>query len=278
MSQAQFRLGASAASLVILALGCDAAVDPIATTVRVGASVSVAQTPLDGTTIPRFVDPLPTFNGRRVDGTATVNVNMQEFQQKVLPASIYASLAGSLQRGDVSLGLQHQRRRGLVAGAHDRGQAERRHDGDLHQQPHQHAFATVADRRSVAPLGRSPGDDGGQQLRQRSAAGNPLHPAVRRPDPHRRAPARQRGPVAVRRAPGRLVDPRVRPEGTVLRQQHLQLPEPAGGDDALVPRPHARDRASQRLRRSGRLLLHPRQPGHGPREQPDHSSVGRAGS
>ena len=91
MSQAQFRLGASAAGLVILALGCDASVDPIATTVRVGASVSFAQTPLEGTTIPRFVDPLPTFNGRRVDATATVNVNMQEFQQKVLPASIYAA-------------------------------------------------------------------------------------------------------------------------------------------------------------------------------------------
>jgi spore coat protein A len=99
MSQAQFRLGASAAGLVILALGCDASVDPIATTVRVGASVSVAQTPLDGTTVPRFVDPLPTFNGRRVDGTATVNVNMQEFQQKVLPASIYSSLAAPYNAG-----------------------------------------------------------------------------------------------------------------------------------------------------------------------------------
>ncbi len=99
MSQAHFRLGASAAGLVILALGCDAAVDPAATTVRVGYSVSVPQTPLDGTTIPRFVDPLPTFNGRRVDGTATVNVNMQEFQQKVLPASIYASLAAPYNAG-----------------------------------------------------------------------------------------------------------------------------------------------------------------------------------
>ena len=99
MSQAHFRLGASAAGLVILALGCDAAVEPIATTVRVGASVSVAQTPLDGTTIPKFVDPLPTFNGRRVDGTATVNVNMQEFQQKVLPASMYSSLAAPYNAG-----------------------------------------------------------------------------------------------------------------------------------------------------------------------------------
>ena len=93
MSQAQFRLGALAAGLVTLTLGCDAGVDPAATTVRSGYSVSFPQTPLEGTSIPRFVDPLPTFNGRRVDGTATVNVNMQEFQQKVLPASIYSSLA-----------------------------------------------------------------------------------------------------------------------------------------------------------------------------------------
>ena len=64
---------------------------------------------------------------------------MQEFQQKVLPASVYASLRGALQRRDVPLGLQHQQRRGLLAGADARSQAGRRHDGDLHQQPRQHA-------------------------------------------------------------------------------------------------------------------------------------------
>ena len=93
----------------VLTLGCDASVDPAATPVKVAALTSVAQTsaaqtvvaqtPLAGTTIPRFVDPLPTFNGRRVDGTATVNVNMQEFQQKVLPASIYAGLAAPYNAG-----------------------------------------------------------------------------------------------------------------------------------------------------------------------------------
>jgi spore coat protein A, manganese oxidase len=114
MSQAQFRLGASVAGLVLLTLGCDAGRDPVATSTKIGAVTSVAptaaaqtaaaqtvvaQTPLEGTTIPRFVDPLPTFNGRRVDGTATVNVNMQEFQQKVLPASIYAPLAAPYNAG-----------------------------------------------------------------------------------------------------------------------------------------------------------------------------------
>jgi FtsP/CotA-like multicopper oxidase with cupredoxin domain len=94
---------------VVLTLGCDASVEPATAPVKVAALTSVAptsvaqtvvaQTPLQGTTIPRFVDPLPTFNGRRVDGTATVNVNMQEFQQKVLPASIYAPLAAPYNAG-----------------------------------------------------------------------------------------------------------------------------------------------------------------------------------
>ena len=56
------------------------------------ASARVAQTPLDGNSLPKFVDPLPTFQGRRVDGTSPIQVNMEEFQQKVLPASVYAAL------------------------------------------------------------------------------------------------------------------------------------------------------------------------------------------
>lgn len=56
------------------------------------ASVTVPQTPLLGINVPRFVDPVPTFNGRRQDGTVTLNVNMQEVQQRVLPASVYAGL------------------------------------------------------------------------------------------------------------------------------------------------------------------------------------------
>jgi len=109
MSQARLHWGTWASCVVVLTLGCDASVEPTTTPVKVAALTSVAQTsvaqtvvaqtPLDGTTIPRFVDPLPTFSGRRVDGTATVNVNMQEFQQKVLPASIYAPLAAPYKAG-----------------------------------------------------------------------------------------------------------------------------------------------------------------------------------
>jgi spore coat protein A, manganese oxidase len=98
----QARVGLMGAALSALAgLGCEAASDPGtgAVTVRVGESVSVPQTPLQGTTLPMFVEPLTTFNGRRVDGTATVKVNMQEFQQKVLPTTFYTSLAAPYNAG-----------------------------------------------------------------------------------------------------------------------------------------------------------------------------------
>jgi spore coat protein A len=99
MRQAKTILGGLGCGLVMMALGCDAgSVDP-AVSVRVGASVALPQTPLAGTSIPMFVDPLTTFNGRRVDATATVNVNMQEIQQKVLPASVYAGLPAPYNAG-----------------------------------------------------------------------------------------------------------------------------------------------------------------------------------
>ena len=50
------------------------------------------QPTLDGSKIKKYVDDLTTFNGRRVDGTAAVAVDMVEFQQKVLPAAFYATL------------------------------------------------------------------------------------------------------------------------------------------------------------------------------------------
>jgi spore coat protein A len=68
-------------------------------TVRQGASVTVPQTPLSGNTVAKFVDPLPTFSGRRSDGTTTQNVVMQEFQQKVLPNAFYNTLSGANRNG-----------------------------------------------------------------------------------------------------------------------------------------------------------------------------------
>lgn len=63
------------------------------------ASATVPQTPLPGVNIPMFVDKVPTFNGRRQDGTVTINLNMQEVQQLVLPASIYAGLPAPYNAG-----------------------------------------------------------------------------------------------------------------------------------------------------------------------------------
>src|SRR3954469_12714888 len=55
------------------------------------ASVNVPQTALDGSTLTKWVTPVPTFNGRRVQ-SPTLQVGLREFQQKVLPDSFYTSL------------------------------------------------------------------------------------------------------------------------------------------------------------------------------------------
>jgi FtsP/CotA-like multicopper oxidase with cupredoxin domain len=54
---------------------------------------------MDGATIPKFVEPLPTFVGSRVDGTRPLSVTMVEHQQQILPASVYAGLAAPFQAG-----------------------------------------------------------------------------------------------------------------------------------------------------------------------------------
>jgi FtsP/CotA-like multicopper oxidase with cupredoxin domain len=77
-------------------LGVGASV-PIAAS-RAFASVRVPQTPLPAKSIPKFVDPVPTFVGARVPGTSLV-VSMHEFQQKVLPESAYARLPAPFNDG-----------------------------------------------------------------------------------------------------------------------------------------------------------------------------------
>ncbi|HJV64453.1 MAG TPA: multicopper oxidase domain-containing protein [Geomonas sp.] len=70
------------------------------------ANQQVVQTVLDPavTPIPHFVEPLPTFNGNRADGTKPLTVTAQEFQQRVLPASFYAALPGSVTYRDTATG------------------------------------------------------------------------------------------------------------------------------------------------------------------------------
>lgn len=69
-----------------------------ATAWRAFASVSLPQTPLDGATIPQFTEPLTTFVGQRVTSTS-FNVTMKEFQQKVLPDSLYSTMVSPFNQG-----------------------------------------------------------------------------------------------------------------------------------------------------------------------------------
>jgi spore coat protein A len=90
-------LGVLAAA--IGAAGCNnAAANDDIVTVQ-GKSVTTPQTPLSGNSVAKFVDPLPTFSGRRSDGTTTQQITMQEFQQKVLPNAFYNTLSGANRNG-----------------------------------------------------------------------------------------------------------------------------------------------------------------------------------
>jgi FtsP/CotA-like multicopper oxidase with cupredoxin domain len=57
-----------------------------------------AQTPLVGSRIPKFVDPMPTFVGTRVT-SAAFSVQMEEFQQKILPDGLYSGLDDRFKAG-----------------------------------------------------------------------------------------------------------------------------------------------------------------------------------
>src|SRR5690242_11398039 len=65
---------------------------------RALAAVQVPQTPLPGANIPQFVEPLMTFAGNRVTSTS-LTVRMLEFQQKILPASLYSGLQAPFNGG-----------------------------------------------------------------------------------------------------------------------------------------------------------------------------------
>ncbi|HVZ35925.1 MAG TPA: hypothetical protein VG963_26040, partial [Polyangiaceae bacterium] len=91
----------------------DGAPPPALETVAENATAAVdfslrpaMQTALDGATLPKFVDPLPTFAGHRIDGTRPVSADMQEFQQKILPAAFYSGLAAPFSGGTLLWGYQ----------------------------------------------------------------------------------------------------------------------------------------------------------------------------
>jgi FtsP/CotA-like multicopper oxidase with cupredoxin domain len=55
------------------------------------ANQQILQTPLPGKNITKYTEPVPTFVGARVTAT-NLTISMEEFQQKVLPASFYNAL------------------------------------------------------------------------------------------------------------------------------------------------------------------------------------------
>jgi spore coat protein A, manganese oxidase len=62
------------------------------------ANQQILQTPLPGKNITKYAEPLPTFVGARVTAT-NLTVSMEEFQQKVLPASFYNALPAPFMNG-----------------------------------------------------------------------------------------------------------------------------------------------------------------------------------
>ena len=64
----------------------------------------VPQTPLPGSQIPQFVEPLPTFVGSRVDHQNYISA-VEEVQQRVLPGSIYSGLAKPFNKGTFVWGI-----------------------------------------------------------------------------------------------------------------------------------------------------------------------------
>ena len=83
----------------ILTMGCIGQGPPEQVSSTAAPSVLVAQTPLDGATVPKYVEPLPTLAGTRADGATAVHVDMVEFQQKMLPATMYTGLAAPFNAG-----------------------------------------------------------------------------------------------------------------------------------------------------------------------------------
>jgi hypothetical protein len=75
----------------------DVGSDTEAVTAAVDATPPV-QTLLPGESIPQFVDALPTFTGHRAR-KSSLTVTAVEFQQQVLPASVYAKLAAPFSAG-----------------------------------------------------------------------------------------------------------------------------------------------------------------------------------
>ena len=67
----------------------------------VEASVQVSQKAVDGATITKYVDPVPTFVGARVNASSHQNltINNLELQENILPANFYSHLKAPYKDG-----------------------------------------------------------------------------------------------------------------------------------------------------------------------------------
>jgi spore coat protein A, manganese oxidase len=70
----------------------------------ISANQQVIQDVLDGSKVPQFVEPVPTFNGNRVDGKRPLKVSTEEFQQQILPSSFYKKLPHTVRYKSVETG------------------------------------------------------------------------------------------------------------------------------------------------------------------------------
>lgn len=83
--------GAFAVGLTGTSCGSPAPSTEITEQARQPSVANPTQAALDGSTIPQFVLPLSQAQSSRVNGTATVMIDMEEFQQKILPPQFYPS-------------------------------------------------------------------------------------------------------------------------------------------------------------------------------------------
>jgi spore coat protein A, manganese oxidase len=76
-----------------------------ATTSSASASAQIAQTALPGADIPKYVNPLPVFTGARISA-ANIDVSVTEFQQQILPATVYSALPAPFDGGTFCWGYK----------------------------------------------------------------------------------------------------------------------------------------------------------------------------
>jgi FtsP/CotA-like multicopper oxidase with cupredoxin domain len=69
------------------------------------ASAQIAQTALPGADIPKYVDGLTVFTGRRISA-ANIDVSLAEFQQQILPAAMYSGLPAPFDGGTFCWGYK----------------------------------------------------------------------------------------------------------------------------------------------------------------------------